>query len=123
MMTAAAILAAFSAGCGRSPEVLTDEAFRNVIPANAKLLDEAVDDGSSVTMDGERTVLRTFVPTPPAELSDVLAVLVAEGVSDGWLFTDRSATLAVGTKEIDGRPWMASVAVSGDTVRQLLAGR
>ncbi len=63
-------------------------------------------------------------PRSPAELgSDVLAVLVAEGESDGWLFTDRSATLAVGTKEIDGRPWMASVAVSGDTVQQLLAGR
>lgn len=123
MMAAAAILAAVAAGCGQSPQVLTDEAFRNVIPANAELLDEAVDDGSSLSIDGERTVLRTFAPTPPAEVSDVLAVLVAEGESDGWLFTDRSATLAVGTKEIDGRPWMASVAVSGDTVQQLLAGR
>ena len=123
MMVAAAILAAVAAGCGQSPQVLTDEAFRNVIPANAELLDEAVDDGSSLSIDGERTVLRTFAPTPPAEVSDVLAVLVAEGESDGWLFTDRSATLAVGTKEIDGRPWMASVAVSGDTVQQLLAGR
>lgn len=123
MMVAAAILAAVAAGCGQSPQVLTDEAFRNVIPANAELLDEAVDDGSSLSIDGERTVLRTFAPTPPAEVSDVLAVLVAEGESDGWLFTDRSATLAVGTKQIDGRPWMASLAVSGDTVQQLLAGR
>ncbi len=103
--------------------MLTDEAFRNVIPANAELLDEAVDDGSSISIDGERTVLRTFAPTPPAEVSDVLEVLVAQGESDGWLFTDRSATLAVGTKEINGRPWMASVAVSGGTVQQLLAGR
>ena len=123
MMAAAAILAAVAAGCGQGPQVLTDEAFRNVIPANAELLDEAVDDGSSLSIDGERTVLRTFAPTPPAEVSDVLAVLVAEGESDGWLFTDRSATLVVGTKQIDGRPWMASVAVSGDTVQQLLAGR
>ena len=123
MMVAAAILAAVAAGCGQSPQVLTDEAFRNVIPANAELLDEAVDDGSSLSIDGERTVLRTFAPTPPAEVSDVLAVLVAEGESDGLLFTDRSATLAVGTKQIDGRPWMASLAVSGDTVQQLLAGR
>ena len=123
MMAATAIVAAFAAGCGQSPQVLTDEAFRNIIPANAELLDEAVDDGSSLSIDGERTVLRTFAPTPPAEVSDVLAVLVAEGESDGWLFTDRSATLAVGTKEIDGRPWMVSVGVSDDTVQQLFAGR
>ena len=123
MVAAAAILAAFTAGCGQSPQVLTEEAFRNVIPANAELLDEAVDDGSSLTIDGERTVLRTFAPTSPAEVSDVLAVLVAEGEDDGWLFTDRSATLAVGTKEIDGRPWMVSVVVGDDTVQQLFAGR
>lgn len=47
--------------------------------------------------------------------SDVFAVLVAEG-DDGRLFTGRSTTFAVGTKEIDGRPWMVSVAVSDGNV-------
>jgi hypothetical protein len=123
MMAAAAMVAACAAGCGQSPEVLTDEAFRTIIPDNAELVDEVVDDGSSLTVDGERTVLRTFAPTPPAAASDVLAVLVAEGEDDGWLFTEPSTTLAVGTKEIDGRQWMVSVAVSDDTVQQLFAGR
>jgi len=121
VLAAAAIFAA--AGCGQNPQVLSDEAFRNITPANAELVDEVVDDGSSLTIDGERTVLRTFASVPPADTSDVLAALVAEGEGDGWRFTERSATLAVGTKEIDGRPWMVSVDVSDDTVRQLFAGR
>jgi hypothetical protein len=112
-----------AAGCAKDVSVLSDEAFRNVVPANAELLDEAVDDGDSLTVDGERTVLRTFAPLPPAATSDVFEVLLAEGENDGWLFVDRSAMLAVGTKEIDGRPWMVSVAVSDDTVQQLFAGR
>ena len=121
VLMVAAILVA--AGCGRDPQVLPDEAFRNIVPANAELLDEDVDDGSSLTVDGERTVLRTFVPVPPADASEVLSVLVAEGEGDGWLFTERSAALAVGTKEIEGRPWMVSVVVKDDAVEQLFAGR
>ena len=103
--------------------MLADEAFRHFIPANAELVDEVVDDGGSLTVDGERTVLRTFGPVPPADASDVLAALVAEGEVDGWVFTDRSSALAVGTKEFEGRPWMVSVAVSDGTVQQLFAGR
>jgi hypothetical protein len=117
---AAAIVA--TAGCGDS-EVLSGDAFRNAVPANAELVDEFVDDGSSITIDGERTVLRTFAPTPPADTSDVLEALIAEGENDGWRFTDRSTSRAVGTKEIDGQPWSVSVSINAEAVHQLFAGR
>jgi hypothetical protein len=112
-----------AAGCENDPQVLPSDTFRNVVPANAELVDEVEDDGSSLTIDGERTVLRTFAPTPPAAASDVLEELVVEGEIDGWLFAETSPSLAVGTKEIDGRPWMASVSVTGTTVQLLFAGR
>jgi hypothetical protein len=123
VIASAVIFGVCAAACGSGPHVLGDQAFRNTVPANAELLDEAVDDGSSLTVDGERTVLRRFAPIPPADGSDVVAALVVEGESDGWRFSERSPTLAVGTKEIDGRPWMVSVIVSDDTVQQLFAGR
>jgi len=120
---AVVIITVCAAGCGQDPQVLQDEAFRNVIPTNAQLYDEVVGDGSSIIMEGERSVLRTFVPTPPADATEVFATLVEEGESDGWVFTDRSSTLAVGTKEVDGRPWMVSLVVSDSSVQQLFAGR
>jgi hypothetical protein len=119
----AALCAAITVGCAQSTEVLPNEAFRNFVPLNAELLDEAVDGGDSLTIDGESSVLRTFDPVPPAEAPDVFEVLVAEGEDNGWSFTDRSTSLAVATKDVDGRPWMVSIAVEDDTVRQLFAGR
>lgn len=109
------------AGCGAP--ILPDEAFRNAVPANAQLEDEVIDDGSSLIEGGERVVLRTFVPTPPAEAADVLAVLVEEGERDGWVFSEHTATHAIATKEIDGWPWMVSLAIRDGTVQQLFAGR
>jgi len=109
-------------GCGHVA-ILPDEAFRNVIPANAQLQDETTDDGASLIEDGERLVLRTFTPVPPAKATDVLTALVDEGERDGWVFTEETATRAVGTKDIDGWPWMVSLTVRDGSVRQLFAGR
>jgi type IV pilus biogenesis protein CpaD/CtpE len=114
---------ALLAGCDRQERILTDEPFRLVEPDNAELLDEMVDDGGSLIKDGERSVLRIFVPRPPAEPTDVVDVLVAEGERTGWEVVDRSPLRAVARKEVEGRQWTASVSVEGDRVRQLLAGR
>lgn len=109
------------AGCGAA--ILPDEAFRSAIPANAQLQDEFSDDGSSLIEGGERVVLRTFVPIPPADAVDVLAELVEEGERHGWVFTEHTPTQAVAIKEIDGWPWMVSLAVRDGTVQQLFGGR
>lgn len=93
------------------------------VPDNAELLDEVVDDGSSLIKDGERSVLRRFAPVSPAEPVDVLEALVAEGEATGWEVVDRSPSLVVARKEVEGRQWTASVSIEGDRVRQLLAGR
>lgn len=122
LVLALSVIAVSAVACG-SPQVLRDEPFRNVVPANAQLSDELVDDGSSIIVNGERSVLRTFVPIPPADAAAVLASLVETGESHGWVFTDRSPTLAIGTKEIDGRLWMVSLAVEDNGVQQLFAGR
>jgi hypothetical protein len=114
-------VAATVAGCGAP--ILPDEAFRYAIPANAQLVNEVTGDGSSLIEDGERVVLRTFVPTPPAEAEDVLAALVEDGERDGWVFTEHTATRAVATKEIDGGPWMVSLAIRDGMIQQLFAGR
>ena len=108
-------------GCATS--VLPDEPFRDVVPANARLLNEVTDDGSSLIEGGEQVVLRTFVPVPPAEETDVLAALVEEGERYGWVFTEHTSAQAVATKEIDGWSWMVSLAVRDGTVQQLFAGR
>lgn len=110
-------------GCGSQESILSDEPFRTVLPENAELLDETVDDGSSLIKDGERSVLRRFAPVPPAEPVDVLDALVAEGEATGWEVVDRSPSLVVARKEVEGRQWTASVAIDGERVRQLLAGR
>lgn len=122
IVMAAAVIAVSAVACG-SPQVLPDEPFRSVVPANAQLTDELVDDGSSIIVDGESSVLRTFVPIAPADAVAVSASLVETGESLGWVFADRSPFLAVGTKEIDGRLWMVSLVVRDDGVQQLFAGR
>jgi type IV pilus biogenesis protein CpaD/CtpE len=111
------------AGCDSQERILTDEPFRMAVPDNAELIDEAVDDGSSLIKDGERSVLRSFAPRPPAEPADVLDALVAEGEATGWEVVERSPARAVALKEVEGRQWTASVSVEGERVRQLLAGR
>lgn len=110
-------------GCDRQEPILSDEPFRLIEPDNAELLDETVDDGSSLIKDGERSVRRRFAPIPPAEPADVLDALVAEGEASGWAVVDRSASLVVARKEVDGRQWVGSVAIDGGHVRQTLAGR
>lgn len=123
MIAVAVILATFATGCAGDPEVLPNEAFRSFVPENALLYDETVDDGSSLVEGGEQSVLRTFVPKPPADEADVLAVLFHEGEREGWALDERSATLAVGTKEIEGWPWMVSLVIDDGTVKQLFSGR
>ncbi len=117
------IAIALLTGCDRQERILTGEPFRLVEPDNAELLDEVVDDGESLIKDGERSVLRIFVPRPPAEPTDVVDVLVAEAERTGREVVDRSPLRAVARKEVEGRQWTASVSVEGDRVRQLLAGR
>lgn len=114
-------VAVIVAGCGAP--ILPFEAFRSAIPANARLQDEFSDDGSSLIEGGERVVLRTFAPIPPAEAVDVMTALVEEGERHAWVFTEHTTTQAVAIKEIDGRPWMVSLAVRDGTVQQLFAGR
>lgn len=117
------VVAALLSGCDSQVGILENEPFRMVVPENAELLDETVDDGSSLIKDGERSVRRRFVPRPPAEPADVLDALVAEGEATGWEVVDRSPSLVVARKEVEGRQWTASVAIDGERVRQLLAGR
>ena len=114
---------ALLAGCDRQERILADEPFRLATPDNAELVDEMVDDGRSLIKDGERSVVRIFVPRPPADPADVLDALVAEGERTGWEVVDRSPTRVVARKEIEGRQWTASVSIDGERVRQLLAGR
>lgn len=123
LVVAALAATVLLAGCDRQEPILADEPFRLVVPDNAALVDEVADDGSSLIKDGERSVLRTFAPRPPAEPVDVVDALVAEGERTGWEVVERSPSSAVARKEVEGRQWMVSVSVEGDRVRQLLAGR
>jgi hypothetical protein len=117
------IAAVLLAGCDSQERILTDEPFRMAVPGNAELVNEVVDDGSSLIKDGERSVLRSFAPRPPAEPADVLDALVAEAEATGWEVVERSPVRVVARKEVEGRWWTASVSVEDERVRQLLAGR
>jgi hypothetical protein len=117
------IAAVLLPGCDSQEGILSDEPFRLAVPDNAVLIDEEVDDGSSLIKDGERSVRRSFAPRPPAEPTAVLDALFAEGEATGWVVVDRSPSLVVARKEVEGRQWTGSVAIDGDRVRQLLAGR
>jgi len=123
LIIATLVAAVLLSGCRFQEGILSDEPFRMAVPDNAELLDEVVDDGSSLIKDGERSVLRRFAPVSPAEPVDVLEALVAEGEATGWEVVDRSPSLVVARKEVEGRQWTASVSIEGDRVRQLLAGR
>lgn len=116
---AAAILAA----CQDDQQILADDPSRTDVPAEATLVSESVDAGSGVIKDGEQTVLRVFEPVPPSTADDVADALVASGSGAGWEFGPVLDGNAVGTKSIDGRPWMVSVTIRDGTVTQLFAGR